>query len=317
MPRASAHRDIIRIRHVFPHGFLRVENASVLIEIGELQPCSQDHLTAAWLKFSENQFKKRAFAWSIRADNADTITAQDACREIANDDIIVVTKAHLTHVDDELARWRAAIDAKPCASLRFQPLGFFPAHLLQGAYATLVARASGLYTLSDPGFLFRQFLIELCAGALLDFHELVFFSEISVEVAGEWRKLAAIELDNARGQAAYERPVVSNEHDRTVVIDQIFFEPRNRVDVEVIGRLVKKQKIGFAYQGACQHDLSPSTPGTIGQKFDVRQSQSGEYGFNFLINVPSVPSFYAGLKFGQALQGSLIGSCVGDLMVFG
>ena len=47
-------------------------------------------------------------------------------------------------------------------------------------------------------------------------------------------------------------PVVGDEQDRPAVAQQKLFEPADRVDVEVIGRLVQQQNVGAADQGLGQ-----------------------------------------------------------------
>ena len=58
-------------------------------------------------------------------------------------------------------------------------------------------------------------------------------------VAGPVVELPAVELDDSRRQLFQKHPVVGDEDQGAAGSRQKGFEPANRVDIEVVGRLVK------------------------------------------------------------------------------
>src|SRR5512134_82443 len=113
----------------------------MLIEISEFLARADNDLPRARGDLAENQPKQRAFAASVRPDDADPITADDACREIANHRFITVAKTDAAHVYHELSGNFACVDAEPGAALRLQPLRSFTAQSLQRAHPPFVPRA--------------------------------------------------------------------------------------------------------------------------------------------------------------------------------
>ena len=60
-----------------------------------------------------------------------------------------------------------------------------------------------------------------------------------VEVA----RPAGLELEHRGANRLQEPAVVGDEHDRRVDVDQVLLEPLERLDVEVVGRLVQQQQV--------------------------------------------------------------------------
>ena len=70
-------------------------------------------------------------------------------------------------------------------------------------------------------------------------------------VAGE---LAAVDLDDLRDQAVQELAVVRGHDQRALEVAQEPLEPEDRLDVEVVGRLVEQQRVGLHEQDARERD---------------------------------------------------------------
>ncbi len=67
-------------------------------------------------------------------------------------------------------------------------------------------------------------------------------------VAGIAVDLGAVEPDDARGEAIEQEAVVGDDDDRAVEVGQIFFQPLDGGQVEVIGRFVQQKQIGLGEQ---------------------------------------------------------------------
>ena len=63
---------------------------------------------------------------------------------------------------------------------------------------------------------------------------------------------------------------MSDKDQRPVVSEQKFFEPGDRADVEMIGRLIQQQQVRLAHQSARQHDLSARPAGAVGKTLVCR-----------------------------------------------
>jgi hypothetical protein len=67
---------------------------------------------------------------------------------------------------------------------------------------------------------------------------------VEVVVAGEGRELAAVDLDDARAEAVHELAVVRRHDERAVEVAEERLEPEDRLDVEVVRRLVEEERVG-------------------------------------------------------------------------
>ena len=67
-------------------------------------------------------------------------------------------------------------------------------------------------------------------------------------VAGPRGHLAAVDLDDACRQRAQEAAVVGDEDQAEFGVAKKLFQPCDRLDVEVIGRLVEQQHVGRAHE---------------------------------------------------------------------
>ena len=84
---------------------------------------------------------------------------------------------------------------------------------------------------------------------LLGGEGLVFTAQEGVVVARPVEHPATIDLEDPRGEAAEECPVVGHEQERPVPAAQEFLEPGDGVDVEMIRRLVEEEEIGAGDEG--------------------------------------------------------------------
>ena len=62
------------------------------------------------------------------------------------------------------------------------------------------------------------------------------------------------DLDRTGGDMVDKRAVVADHNHRLSVVDQEVFEPLDRFDVQMVGRLVQQQHVGFLQQQLCQLD---------------------------------------------------------------
>src|SRR5439155_218225 len=74
------------------------------------------------------------------------------------------------------------------------------------------------------------------------------------------------ELGDRGHHTVQEVPVVRDEHDRAVVVGEEALEPLERLDVEVVGRLVEQQERRAQEQQARERRAHAPAPGELGQR---------------------------------------------------
>ena len=72
-------------------------------------------------------------------------------------------------------------------------------------------------------------------------------------------------------EVLHERAVVADEDDRALVGAQEALEPRDRLEVEVVGRLVEQQHVGLAQQQLREREAHlPAAGELVGEPLEVR-----------------------------------------------
>jgi len=95
---------------------------------------------------------------------------------------------------------------------------------------------------------------------------------------------------------------VSDEYDRARIVGQKALEPGDRLDVQVIGRLVEQEHVGLCDQGTGEQDAAAPAAGQGIQNSVGGQSQASEDEFNSLLEAPAVPFLEFVLQPAQTVQ---------------
>ena len=82
----------------------------------------------------------------------------------------------------------------------------------------------------------------------------VFATHHVVVAAGVLDDRLVVDVRRVRADGVQEVPVVRDDDQRAFVPDQELAQPVNRVEVEVVGRLVEQQRLRMAEQGLRQQD---------------------------------------------------------------
>ena len=189
---------------------------------------------------------------AVGPDDADLVAAHDRRRQVADDGPVAVAEADPFGLDHQGARPLGLLGLHPRGALPLAPLLVGLAHRLEGADPPLVAGAAGLDALADPRLLLGQLLVEEVPLAGLGREQLLAPLQEGGVVARPVGEAAAIELDDPGGQPFQEDPVVGDEDDRAAVAQQERLQPADRLDVEVVGRLVQEQDVGIVDEGPGQ-----------------------------------------------------------------
>ena len=106
---------------------------------------------------------------------------------------------------------------------------------------------------------------------------------------------------------------MGDEHDRARVVGEKRLEPVDRLDVEVVGRLVEQQQVGLADQRARQQHAAPPA---ARQRVDAgvgRQLEAREHQLHALLEAPAVALLELVLQASQAVRAAPASLCSADL----
>ena len=208
----------------------------------------------------QQESEQRCLAGAVGPDHADLVAPENRGGEIAHDELLAVAIGDVLGVRHDIAGREFLAQLHPHLAWRSSALLPLAAHPLQLPHAALVPSAPRLDALSDPLFGLSEFLVE--EGFLLLFRRQhgLFALQESVVVARPVKQPAPIQLQDAVGQPAQEAAVMRHEDEGPVPAVQELLQPRDGVDVEVVGWLVEQQQIGRRHEGSSQQH-SPLRPG--------------------------------------------------------
>ncbi len=199
------------------------------------------------------------FAGTVAADQADAVAAQHAGREIARDDLIAEGLIDVLEFGNETTADIRADVAELRRVLR-DPLRALLPHLLEIAQAALIALAPRRDALARPDGLGRDALIGARLRSFLGGENTLrpFLERVIAFI--ELAHRAAIEPQSAPRQALQEGAVMADQQQPGAMGEQPLFQPFDRRNVEMIGRLVEQQDIRIADQHLRQADAPALAP---------------------------------------------------------
>ncbi len=259
VPVLAVDRDRLVLADVLLDGLLLVERGLELVEVGDLEVRPVADRPGPGLEAAEQELEQRRLARAVGADDPHLVAPHDRGGQVADDRrepslALAVAEADALGLDDQAARAVGLLDLHPGGALAFAALAAGLAHGLERPDAALVAGAAGLDSLANPDLFLRQLLVEEGRLPLLGGEELLLALEERRVVAGPVVEAAAVELGDPGGQPAEERAVVGDEDQRAAVAEQEVLEPADRLDVQVVGRLVEQEDIGVGDEGPRQQD---------------------------------------------------------------
>jgi hypothetical protein len=132
------------------------------------------------------------------------------------------------------------------------------AGLLQQLFIALVARLRFRLPrprrCGDPFLLARERALAGFFLAALLLQPLLLLDEPGGIIALVGNAAAAVELQNPAGHMVEEIAVVGDDQNCAGIIAQVAFEPRHRLGVEMVGRLVEKEQIGLREEKLAERD---------------------------------------------------------------
>ena len=124
-----------------------------------------------------------------------------------------------------------------------------------------------------------------------------FFLAVFGERAGIGAQNAAVEFDDACGDIVQKTAVVGNHDQAAFKSFEQVFQPDNRVDVQMVGRLIQQQYVGLLHPGLCQGNAFFLPAGEVADFFVFRQTQFPQSLLDCRIQLPAVLRFDFKLQF--------------------
>ena len=246
------------------HG--RVQAGAALVQGDDVQIGADLHLSGIGRQRAGQQAEQRGLAGAVRPDDAHAVAAQNTVGEVAHDHPVGEGFRHLIGDDHQLAGNfglpRFHPQPRAAAALFLQPT----AQRVQIAQALDVALAPRGNPVAQPILLHHQLAAELVAVAFLLLQHLVAppleMGEAAIQRAGG----AAVQPDDPLRQAFQQPPVMADQHDAGPQRGEFFFQPLDRRQVQMVGRLVQQQDVGRGRQTAGQRGAAGLA---AGQAFGV------------------------------------------------
>jgi hypothetical protein len=268
-------------------GFL-VERGAQLVEVGDGDLGAQAHAAGVGRDLPQDELEQRGLAAAVGADHADLVAAHHAPREVLDHPLVAVGLAHVLQLGDEAPGALARGERKLHRSQQRAPRLALRAQRLEPAYPALVARAPGLHALANPGFLLREHLVELARAHLL-VRQLLGLALLVFGVVARVRVEApAVELDHAMRDAVEEAAVVRDEDHAAGKAGERLLQPFDRLDVEVVGRLVEQQQVGLEDERTSQRHALAHAAGELVHEPVRGQLQAVERRLDAMLDRPGV-----------------------------
>src|SRR6185437_14913943 len=190
--------------------------------------------------------KQCRLAGAVRADDADDAAAGKAERQVVYEQALAVTLAQSLDLDDELAESLPGrnVDLVGLVAL----LELARSQLLVTLQAGLALRLAGLRVLAHPLELVLERLAQRLALALLELQPLLLLLQPRGVVAVPGDAVTAIELEDPFRHVVEEVAVVRHRHHGARILLEIALEPRDRLRIEMVRRLIEQQHIGGGEQ---------------------------------------------------------------------
>ena len=198
--------------------------------------------------------EQRGLAGAVGADHADDAARRQLEGEILDQHAVAEGLVEALEVDDVLAEPLGHRNGD------LRGLALLLARLLQQIFIALVARLGlGLARLRrrrDPFLLAGQRLLVRGVLAAFLLEALLLLHQPGRIIALVGNALAAVEFEDPARHVVEEVAVMGHDQDRAGIVAQMAFQPRHRLGVEMVGRLVQQQQFRLVEQQLAQRDAA-------------------------------------------------------------
>ncbi len=185
-----------------------------------------------------------------------------------------------------------------CSCLRCPLL----AHLHQCPDPALVAGATGLDPLPDPGLFLGQFLVKILPLLLFRLQQGLPAFEVGPVITGKGEQASPVDFHDACRQTREKRPVMGHEHECLFILEQEILKPEDGGDIQMVGGLVEEQQVRFVHQGPGQKDPAFHTRGQKPELGILIQFSPCDHRFHSLVILPGARCLYPVLDLFRASE---------------
>ena len=286
MPLLSVHHNhITLIGNVFLKCLAFIELSPELIEIGNLQAGPVSHGPRVLFDLSQQNPKQRGLAAAVRSDDADFIAPHDGRRKIRNQGGVVIGKGNILCFDDQPARPLGILHHEAHIAASSTALLHLASHLHQGPHPSLITGSPCLDTLPEPDLFALHMFVKLCVARCFVLDQFLLAGEVILIIAGKRCHHAPVEFHDAGGYPIKEGAVVGDKNHGFPRAEQELLHPDNGIDIKMIGRLIKHEDVGLAYQRPRQ-EHSPFQSGGKSAAFRrLIEAHAGDGRLNLLVRL--------------------------------
>ena len=283
---------------VFQRG-IQIHLMAHLVKVRHLQIAAQAHRAAVGGQFAQNHLQQRRLASAIRTQQTYLVATQNGAAELLNNILFAKRLADICQLGHDLALIAVALagsDIHIHTAQHITALRTAGPQFLQSGNTALAASAAGFHAFANPDFFLGQQLVGLGVDDRLLCQLLFLLQHVLREVARIGAQNAPVQLHNACGNAVQKAAVVGNGDDAALEGNQQLLQPLNRVQVQVVGRLIQQQHVRTGHQRLSQcHALAGAARQAAYQSGGV-QVQALQRLFYPLLPVPGVISLNLGLQ---------------------
>ena len=264
--------DVGTARDFLEHVVVALELLAALVDVGDLDRLADADFAGIGLFLADDHLEQGRLAGTIRADDADDRAGRHDQAEVVDQQAVTEGLADVLEFHDR--------GAEALAGRNEDLVGFIATlvvdrlQLLDPGQARLALAATALGIAARP---FELALDRLLARLLARFfllEALVLLLEPRGVVALPRNAAAAIEFEDPLGGVVEEVAVMGDRDHGAREVGKEVLEPFNRFGVEMVGRFVEQQHVGFRQQQAAQRDAALLATGELADiGFPRRQAQ--------------------------------------------
>ena len=237
---------------VVTHTFVANQFAAQLIEIGQFDLGAYFHCAGIGYQLAQQYFQQGGFAGTIGPDQTDLIATHDFGGKILDDGALTKGLGDVFQLDHNLAAGIRTVELHAGLAFDIATRLELIAHGFECTHPALVAGTAGLDALAYPHFFLSHLLVEFHVGLGFSLQLLVTEHQKTPVIMLPDPQCAAIKFEDAIGNGLQEAAIMGDDHHGAAIVLQLFFQPLDGRDVEMVSGLVQQQHIRVADQRATQ-----------------------------------------------------------------
>ena len=268
-----AHLRVVQVRVVvldlIEDGLLHVEHGMFLIVVADLDVRAELKAAGRRRLLLVQDLEQRGLAGTIRTDHRNVLTALDFEGNVREERLLAEGLTELLHGQHIISGLEMRGQCQ--SHLIIQLLRLIQKLHLCERLLTGLCTLDGLLPvkllqLIDDRLLVRDVCLLIIVGLQLRIPDLFLLLGVLGVVAAVHAGSSVIEVDDLRHDMIEEIPVMGDEQNRSVVALQHLLKPLNRLDVEVVRRLIEDEEVRLR-----EEDLLEALPGLLpsGQGIEI------------------------------------------------